>query len=760
MRRCDPSLSRHLRVTAYLLLFFVLTGCLRPPGLGVKTFTTQEAAGSVHVSIESSASFDSDYIDQMQLNFELTNDQALSLAIAQAQVRDLLQFRALLIEAGARLPVSTVEDLKTTTLDAAGATTVTRTTTEREAANSLENLPSAPTAVSPAITPFTPSTLPIQTDAVFLYKAAASLKKEVILLSRSLRDAAVARGTKPFVVRFIVTLNPAARREPYNAFATISLFSDGPEKELPPILERSGADLRGVREQVRNLLGAGHASCGSAIEAVPLFVTDNVESSSDTLALESTLNAGGAVNGVVQNIAALIGVRRQQTDRERTQGRSFNALFTLARIAGNTVDARLGAFMSGGEVEMVPRTYNVTVLALVPTVRGALERRGDDDWMTLDPVFRPLLDDILPCRQVAFSATSRFVHAKTGATLPSRFAAQSTIAMEQLAATWGITDTTQRAHLPALLRAVQFDDFDTFKQRLTTAKIDAAGTFAGDAAATRMFWQDVVSIARSSGRNYGRFTLPNPPFEFFTDAANGTVLDDGETARLRLVGSKNLSGTGLSAALETDGPGCHVFYSTTVTVAKDGRSAAFEFPSPKKMLGQAPAIVRVTVTRGGGSKSFEPQFEYQWRGATDQAAPGMPRLSYLVVPKATDPPSPVTMDVTAAHVVITDVAQAAGTFAVAFRSADPTKPQQVRLTVSGGHITATEPASEVRDLDRLVTGHGTYLVHVANLAERQKLVVRAFRVDEKGNRDKAIGEPATLDVVAGERPPGRDGTNR
>jgi hypothetical protein len=92
--------------------------------------------------------------------------------------------------------------------------------------------------------------------------------------------------------------------------------------------------------------------CKRPLEVVPLFVTDNLESSADTLGLQEGVNVGAAVGGTVQNVLAKIGLRARAENKTQARARGFNALQTIGRVSMNTIETRLGAFIA--------RTYNVT----------------------------------------------------------------------------------------------------------------------------------------------------------------------------------------------------------------------------------------------------------------------------------------------------------------------------------------------------------------------------------------------------------------
>jgi hypothetical protein len=741
-------------------------------GVKPKRFRSQVEAGAIAVSIQSIAPFDEQYIEQLQPKVEMPADAA---AIALTQIRQIQQLRQLLIEAGLGLPSSTVTESKTTTnKPKEGEPPAAFTNTETKTPPDLTKLPSGPASDLKVPDALTLPNATLALDTALSLRAKAALQQEIALLNRYVRDAAVTRGTRPYVVRLLVTLNPSARFEPYDAYTAISLFSANPIAEPPPFFFNPKDDI--LKPVVR---GAAKGVCGKTVEAIPLFVTDNIEASLDSLAGTRAIGFKGGVNGIVQNVGGQFGLNAQSQDIEKAQARTLNSLQTISRLSGNTVETRFGAMNAAGGYQMLARTYNVTILVLVPTLRGYLDKLHSptkDDiedletkgaWKsgfeTLRDAFRKVgtpkdadevatgADEILLCGDVAFSALSRFIDTDSGVQLRSGFDASSASLLQATAQNWGIEYETHAQVLQQLLSYAQFDSYDEFtKQAMNTGRPDLNGSRLEP---LRMFWLDFVSIVRSSGRLSGRFALPQDGFQFFA-GDRGTLMDDGKVATLTLVGSKNLTKTALEGTLIIDDK--HVVANSAVDVAADGRRATFTFPSPYKLINLTtgdkpvePKDLMVDVRRGGGSKPFEPQIINAWTAEYHQTSPISPparTLSYLRIPETPkDEAAKVTMDVTAPHIVITTI-DAGGTFAVSFRTdADP-KPR-VRFNVDGGYIVGTVPDTTEADADRVGDSNQTYIIAVKNLSRGGKLTIRAFQATDKGARGPALA-PKTIDVLA------------
>ncbi len=742
-------------------------------GLPVKRFSSHEAAGSIAVSIQSIAPFDEQYIEQLQPKVEMPADAA---AITQTQIRQIQQLRQLLVEAGLALPGSTVSESKTTT-NKKDAQPVEFTNTETKTPPDLEKLTSGPASDATVPDALDLASTTIALDTALSLRAKAALQQEIALLNRYVRDAAITRGTRPYVVRLLVTLSPSARFEPYDAYTAISLFSASPVLE-PPRFFYDGRDVL-LKPVVRNAAGT---ACGKTVETIPLFVTDNIESSLDSVAGTRSLGFKGAVSGIVQNVGGKIGTNIRSEDIEKAQARVLNSLQTISRLSGNTVEARFGAMNAAGGYQMLARTYNVTVLALVPTLRGYLDKttQGTEKsgYETLTSALSTgskssdaakdastvsgAADEILLCNDVAFSALSRFVDTNSGVTLRSHFDRLSATLLRALAKHWDIKYEAKEKTLKQLLTYAQFDSYDEFASHATDARADLDGKRPE---ALRMFWLDFVSISRNSGRYAGHFALPQDGFQFFA-SDRGTLFDDGKTATITLVGSKNLSKTALEGSLLIDEK--HVVANSAVDVAADGRRATFTFPSPFKLLNLKtkttgtpvePEKLKVEVRRGGGAKPFEPQIISAWTAEFPPPPPPPPpsllkpnTLSYLRIPETPKDETPkISMEVTAPHVVITTT-DAGGTFAVSFRDlepkpAEPKPAKKVRFSVDGGYIVGTIPATSPKDADQVGEVDNTYIVAVKNLSRGGKLTIRAFQLNAEGGRGLAI-TPKTIDVLA------------
>jgi hypothetical protein len=749
---------KHSKVIVALLCGVLFANCTA--SLPVRTFRTQEDAGTVHVAVQSMAAFDEDFINQLQTPITITDDQA---AIALTTVRDVQRFRAFLAEMGIGLPT----DTSTFTKDLAADGTKTVTGKEERKPGDAASIPTPPAGVSQTTSPFAPSEAKIAIDESLRIRALMALRQEAALLNRQIRDAAISRGTKPYVLRFLVTLSPTARREPYNTFASISLFAAKGEQELPREVESFVAAIPAEQQLLHALAKKTQDYCSGSVEMVPLFVTDNLESSADTTALQSVLSVGAGAGGLIQNIVARVAARFQSNDQQRAKGTGFNALYTVGRVSTNTIEARLGAFTSGVDFEAVPRTYNVTVLALVPTLGRLLDDEGDSIATAATRAsLRRLVGDLLACRELAFTSLYRFTDGRNGHTLKSRFDKLSARELERVKTNWRMNDVTVE-DLSRLMTFANIDDFDSFRKALernpsndatplqsaatkvstglrstSPTQIATSGALApkDHLALTQMFWSDLVNVARRSGRAYGRISVPSSAFALFGLNNPATLIDDGEAkATVTISGASDLTSTALEGRLALDEN--HTFYAKNVTVSKDGRRATFEFDSPKRFLGSAPTKLELTVERAGGGRAFQSPIQHRYVAAIGGDGKAAARLTYLKTPEKKEEPKPepvpALMSVTSEHILLASDGQS-GSIAVAFAPRDPKKPQRVRVSVKGADLVSVAPEMAADGLDFVGAASRTYVLQLRNIAVNDLVTIIAF-VDKDDARGAEVG---------------------
>lgn len=561
-------------LTAALLAAACGTLNPKPPKPEEVRFKFQNEAGSVLVGVQSVAPFEA-YVDALQPRFALNSDDALKGAISTSQIQELRQLRSLALRIALNLPTRTTTS--TTDIESGEeGTTTSRTRNDSQASGAVPPV-EVPEAIAELIERLEEEPDAVSTDASLRYRSAAALLQEVALLSNYVRDAAVSSDAAPYVVRLLLTVFPASRRSPYDVYTNISFFFAPPDAQAPFIYNR---ELLDPDESVVRAM----SECSQRpVPAIPLFVTDNLETSVLRSTRGVASDIGGTVGGSVGAVGAGIGGKLQQEAGAATLGRGINALFTLGPAAENTLAVRLGAANSDGGFEMLPRTYNLTALVLVPTVRldklsasesvkGYIQRGKEGEARDKDI--------LVPCTSIVYRAHSTFRNALNGATLPSQGLKSLTGELTEL----GIGS-------PEVIQAVLADDFKKFRESYP----------ASTGRSPEYDWSAAMAARSRTGLTGGHFEVPRPIFQFFPvyDGEKVALFDDGTTSSIWLAGAAGIVSKGLSGRLTIEGGEKKLtVYQTGAEANEDGTGARIDFPSVRKAaksMGLTPERIEVQV---------------------------------------------------------------------------------------------------------------------------------------------------------------------
>lgn len=697
---------------------------------------TQEEVGSVQVAVQSVAPFE-DYISSLEPQFELKAQDAFAQAIAQTQTQDTQLVNQFMATLQIALPQITRAKTSTETND--GSATTTTSTIDR---SSLPGTIATPSTAPGVSTPTVTATLPpgtVDIDPALRYRAAAALAQEVSLLNRYVRDAAVSTGTKPYIVRLLVTVMPGSRNQPYDAYSTISFFTAKDQKAEKSWVYEKLRDVKDLKQ-----LDAKIATCDtSEVRVIPLLVTDNLESSLHTNALQRIRDIALALNGTLNNIGLGLGTRSHNEEIDKTLGKNLNSIFALGQPAPNAVVARLGAAFSNGKFVTVGRTYGVSVLVLAKTMDAY---KGDFDSV--------LGSEVIPCPSIKFVATTQMhdAHGRTFLPLrPPTMARQSLITM---LASRNIRQTPDQAG--TLLSHAAAADFESFKTALQ-GQGDVAGA-----------WTDALSVASGSGRSVGEFSVSIPRTTLPDAKSRFSVFDDGKVMTLTINNGTNLQADRLSAVVKAQWPDRWVYLTNDdVKVKGYGTSATFTFPSLSKIRAANPDLkvdmchlyAMVTYSRGAriwqaGNKSVEMQWfpadplpggtpvdrhvkRARLEGVIDQAE--LP-IEYVVTKAPEDPPPPKPGFTTSSPSVVLADATGAGNVVLEIRKTDPANipVSEVRFRVLSGGFISAPVANTTKEGTDYVATEGTYVLAMKNLRPRIPVVIRAFRMD--GKKEIAVSD--------------------
>ncbi|HKV08192.1 MAG TPA: hypothetical protein VJ725_08650 [Thermoanaerobaculia bacterium] len=587
-----------MRTTILLTAALLAAACgtlnPKPPKPEVVRFKSQNEAGSVLVGVQSVAPFEA-YVDALQPRFVLSSDDALRDAISASQIQDLRQLRSLALRIALNLPTRTTTS--STEIESNGEGTTTSETRNDSQASGAAPTVEVPGAITDLIDRIEKEPDAISTDASLRYRSAAALLQEVALLSNYVRDAAVSSDTAPYVVRLLLTVFPSSRRSPYDIYTNISFFFAPDEDQVPFIYNRKALVNKGDDYVDQKIDGCSQ----QPVPVIPLFVTDNLEASilRSTRGVASDL--GGTVGGSVGAVGAGVGGALRQEAGAATLGRGINALFTLGPAAENTLAVRLGAANSDGGFEMLPRTYNLTALVLIPTVRLEDWAKSSDStgYYQFKNQSGATENDILaPCSSIVYWAHSTFRDALNGSTLPS----PGIKSLEKELSDLGIG--------PEAVQAVLTEDFQKFRESYQKTTVRKA----------EYDWSAAMAARSRTGLTGGHFKVPRPIFEFFKrrDGEKVALYDDGTTSSVRLAGAAGIVSKGLSGRLTIEGGGKTLtIYQTRAEANEDGTGATIEFPSVRqaaKSMGLTPEKIQVEVFYSPPLRNWSPasQSTHTW----------------------------------------------------------------------------------------------------------------------------------------------------
>lgn len=503
---------RGLRSISALSLVIALCAC---GGLNLhqsNRVETQREAGSVHVAVLSVAPW-SHYARAMQPNFALSAEEALATIIQDSRFSASSETQAVGLGVGL------------------------------QEQGELEGV-QAPTSSITDITIEAPKNTISTVDPLLRYQAAISLYQEVQLLNRTIANAAIAEGSRPYLVRLQVTLLPLSRHEPYDAYATLSFFSSdtggGDSEPVEASVDAGGAPLAFSLRNL-DLSAAGSGQRGPSV--LPLLVTDNLEATLQSRVASSTgefsLDLLSYMGSFASNVSADLYERAVEAN---VLARDLNGLLTVARLSENSLRVRLGAMQEAtSDYAMVPRNHNITLLLMVPESAGA----------GIDLIGRV-----------------NFVDAETGVELPGTSDEMLETLLAGAAQANGL-DALTTEDLKTLTALAQVNDQPGFFGALGGA---TNGSLVGEAAAYSL-WVDLVSLLAGGQYFSSHFDVPGHsdeftvPVSFFEQTA--IAVDNGsEQTLVELHGASLEAGAEVTALI--------VFFVEGQEVRLPAHSVAYE----------------------------------------------------------------------------------------------------------------------------------------------------------------------------------------
>lgn len=294
-----------------------------------KRVCRQMDAGSAYVAVLSVAPWE-DYVAKMQPDFAITEEKAFQEALPVTSTHESTVVDALAAAVTAALPTPKQPDSKPPAND-------TRTPANGDSETNGDTSGKTGNTTQAGDKDKDDAETHPTTDPMMRRLNAQALFQEARLQSLRIVDTAVPSGYTAYVVSLQVTLMPNARREPYDAYTTVTFVpADHQESET------------------------------KVIRIVPLLVTDNIESTRRAELAQQIRDLSLAASAMAGNTGLTASARKHLDRMVNAQSTDFNSLMTVARLSENSLRVRLGAIRGNDRYSIVPRTHNITLVVMAP----------------------------------------------------------------------------------------------------------------------------------------------------------------------------------------------------------------------------------------------------------------------------------------------------------------------------------------------------------------------------------------------------------
>jgi hypothetical protein len=370
-------------------------------------------------------------------------------------------------------------------------------------------------------------------DPFLRYTAATSLFQEVRILQRYVRDALIGPNQRGYVVRVQVTLMPAQRNQPIDAYTTLSFFGARAVSGATP----RTAEAVDPTKQPRYRWADITADAGSAnARVVPLLVSDNIEGAMESVSTAVLRRFSLGLLGMLSNVGVSGDASRAVERLQTLVGRELNSLMTVGQLSDNSIRVRFGAMnQPSSELGLVPRNQTVTLLVITPDSR--------------DP----------SPRGIRIASKTDFVNGRTGTVLPpqSRKALQQRIDLALKNYNFSVDESDAR--VADMVTAVQEANPDAFRHALQDLHLEnvpadqAADERARLQALSETIWMDVAAILSALPYTVTTAALP-PIWTAQLPEQRPLAIDDGKVMTLAILGGGSLRGSDVYASVRVGGP--------------------------------------------------------------------------------------------------------------------------------------------------------------------------------------------------------------
>ena len=443
---------------------------------------------------------------------------------------------------------------------------------------------------------------------------------------------------------------------------------------------------------------------------IPLLVTDNLEATAHSKAIDQIRQFGLALTAMISGFGGNAEVSRRVEDLNTTSGRDYNSLLTVGRATDNTIRVRLGAAQGvENTFEALPRTHSITLLLLVP--QGVAT--SDDRTLRLQATTEFVNDHGKPFKRRPTASRDRVLDKLARkyehlGFLPIKRTQQILQTLSDC-----VARSQQRCFVDELQKCVNADQWASFPRDL--------------------FYTDLASTIIANEHSSTIFEVPPAAKLSFFPTQTPIMKDDGKSAAaVVLTGATRLDADRLTATAHIRGAQPMDIPASGVAVDKGRRNATFTFPSlaalKLDMTPSAPAGYRfdsLTVEAYDRTPSNAPNVQPAsppiWRAT-------YPSGYYVKI----EPPKPDrTYDISLASEFLLANEKGDGVLNVYFTLGKPEmRVTKLYVEVDGADVRAFRAVGDSKILDNtkqlVMVGDGFIQLELFNLSPVTPVKIRAY----------------------------------
>lgn len=537
--------KNYLLLSLSIILLF-LSGCCANKPVPYHHVADYDEAGSTHIAVTFVAPWE-EIMDDLQPKFEITAEKALGLVLPKTSLLDDKFLDALKLSVKIAPPLSsTTQSITESIKDGLQSVTSTKTEEKKPGDTSSISMQDSPSGTRTATGLTGASALgeKLESDPMLQHSAAVALYQEIKLLNQSIRYAALRYNCRPYVVRIQVSVMPAARNEPYDAYATFSFFESSSTSETD-IKSPNSKDTSGTPF------------------VIPLLVTDNLETSFHSQVADTLRQLAFGIGLMIQGVGASAEIGKVNEQLKSILGKDYSSLLTVARVSDNTVRVRLGA---QNQVEtrytMIPRTHTLTLVLLVP------KKKADQ---TISVITKMMMRDVetgVALKDRTSDERDCLIYGVLQNRFPDKIknnpSNMSKKSSEEIRQEWIKIGRD-------LLVCAQKNNYNDFENKLSDLNIKRFHM---------QLWVELISLMAGSQYASTNFDLPKVTSPEIKEGFVGCVIDDGKkNATLKLNGGRGLVGNKMSAVLKIEEKGSYRINADQITTNDNGREVILVFPS-------------------------------------------------------------------------------------------------------------------------------------------------------------------------------------